>query len=478
MNFQNKVLIIGYGAVARSTLPILLEHVTIPPDNITIIDSKNKESDLSVWIEKGIKFSRILITPKNLDQVLFDNLSKGDLLIDLSLNIDCTTIVNWCNSHEVLYINASVEVWDPYSEGEITFPYEKTLHYRHMKLQAQSSEWNNATTCIVDHGANPGLISHFAKKGLVDIADTMITDGKILNPQYIRNMITEKRYSDLAMEIGIKVIHCSEIDTQSSKKARKNDEFINTWSIEGFHEEAIAPAEIGWGTHENDPPLYSYRPPDGPDNELILKRMGMNTWIRSWTPHQEITGMVIRHGEAYGISDRWTVWREGKAVYRPTVSYVYRPCDATIESLNALRTNNYQLPASLRILDVEEIHSGADTLGALLMGHPYTSWWTGSILSIEKAKQLVPGQNATTIQVGIGLVAAVMWMIENPQEGFCLPDDLPYEYILDIATPYLGEFHSCPSDWTPVRNQQENLPENIQTDTKNDWLWQFNNFLS
>ena len=42
MDFRNKVLIIGYGAVSKCTLPILLRHVTIPLENITIIDFKNK----------------------------------------------------------------------------------------------------------------------------------------------------------------------------------------------------------------------------------------------------------------------------------------------------------------------------------------------------------------------------------------------------------------------------------------------------
>ncbi|MDD5189337.1 MAG: saccharopine dehydrogenase NADP-binding domain-containing protein, partial [Methanoregula sp.] len=42
LEFKNKVLIIGYGAVSKCTLPILLRHVTIPLENITIIDFKNK----------------------------------------------------------------------------------------------------------------------------------------------------------------------------------------------------------------------------------------------------------------------------------------------------------------------------------------------------------------------------------------------------------------------------------------------------
>ena len=111
------------------------------------------------------------------------------------------------------------------------------------------------------------------------------------------------------------------------------------------------------------------------------------------------------------------------------------------------------------------------------MGHPYCSWWTGSILSIDEARQRAPGQNATTVQVAIGAVAAVMWMIENPRKGFCLPDDLPHEYVLGIAKPYLGRFYSGPSDWTPLRDRTVLFRENPNNDFDYDDVWQFKNFI-
>ena len=90
----------------------------------------------------------------------------------------------------------------------------------------------------------------------------------------------------------------------------------------------------------------------------------------------------------------------------------------------------------------DEITSGADILGALLMGHPYQSWWCGSDLDIEESRRLVPHQNATTMQVAISVVAACMWMLENPRRGLCVPDDLPHDYVLEISKPYLGKFVS------------------------------------
>jgi homospermidine synthase len=293
----------------------------------------------------------------------------------------------------------------------------------------------------------------------------------------MQDQIRKNDFAALAMETGIKVIHCSERDTQISRSPKKVNEFVGTWCIEGLREEGTAPAEIGWGTHEKELPDQAHIPPFGPKNEILLARMGINTWVRSWVPNDEIVGMVIRHGEAFGISDRWTVWQDGKAIYRPTVHYAYLPCDATIASLHELRGRNYELQQKLRILNDREIISGADMLGALLMGHPYNSWWTGSILSIEEAKSLAPGQNATTVQVALGVVTAVMWMIENPKRGFCLPDDLPYEFVLDIAKPYLGEFVSGPSDWTPLKNRNVYFKENPENSYDYDDVWQFKNFL-
>ena len=101
-------------------------------------------------------------------------------------------------------------------------------------------------------------------------------------------------------------------------------------------------------------------------------------------PDYCIHGMVVRHGEAFTISDRLTVWENGKAVYRPTVHYAYCPADVAIASLNELRGYDYQLPAKNQRILNDEIISGSDILGALLMGHAYNSWWIGSDLSIER----------------------------------------------------------------------------------------------
>jgi homospermidine synthase len=278
------------------------------------------------------------------------------------------------------------------------------------------------------------------------------------------------------MKLGVKVIHCSERDTQITAQPKEVDEFVNTWSIEGFHEEGITTSEIGWGTHEKEPPPLSFPHSCGPRNQICLARMGINTWVVSWVPHYTIRGMIIRHGEAFTISDRLTVWEDGRALYRPTVHYAYCPCDCAMVSLEELKCRDYALQTKLRIMN-DEIVCGADILGALLMGHAYNCWWTGSILSIEQSRRLVPNQNATTVQVAISVVAAATWMVENPNRGVCIPDDLPHEYILGLARPHLGESLSIPSDWTPLKHYVNHFHGFNQPNIDFDDPWQFKNFL-
>ncbi len=477
IRFDNKVLIVGFGSVARCTLPVLLKHIQIPLEQITVIDFEDKSEQLKEYTSKGLKFVQIKITQENLGSVLEQHVGSNGFLVDLAWNIGANDIIRWCHDHNTLYVNTSVEQWDPADGMETQTPLEKSLYYRQMQLRELMKDWHDAPTAVVDHGANPGLISHFTKQGLIDIAQKLI-DEKLVTGKEAEELVEYKNSLDfpkLAQKLGVKVIHCSERDTQVTDRPKAVNEFVGTWSIEGLREEGVAPAEMGWGTHEKQLPHLAVVPPYGPANQIFLAQMGIHTKVRSWIPGQEIVGMVIRHGEAFGISDRLTVWEEGKAVYRPTVHYAYMPCHETLSSLWELDARNYEMQPKVRIMS-DEVKSGEDILGALLMGHRFNSWWTGSALDIEEARRLVPGQNATTIQVALGVVSAVMWAIENPKKGICLPDDLPHDYVLDLAKPYLGKFISEAYDWTPLKNRRIFYKENPENFPDSD-PWQFKNFL-
>ena len=478
IEFSKKILFVGYGAVAECTLPILFNLIKVDHKNVTVIDFESKEEKLSQWTSKGVRYVRDRVTQDNMAPMLGRYLSAGDILIDLAWNIDACEILQWCHDHGVLYVNTSVEVWDPYAGGRKR-PTERTLYWRHMKVRAMYAKWKEkGATAVVEHGANPGLISHFTKQGLIDIASAMIAEKKAKGrkAESLAGHVAAGSFNHVARELGVKVIHCSERDTQITDVPKQIDEFVNTWSIEGFREEGTTTSELGWGTHEKKLPAFAYRHKSGPKNQICFARMGINTWVRSWVPNYSIVGMVVRHGEAFTISDKLTVWEGKRPVYRPTVHYAYCPCDEAVVSLNELRGYNYQLQPKLRIMN-DEITKGADILGALIMGHPFKSWWVGSDLTIEESRRLVPHQNATTMQVAISVVAATMWMIENPAEGIKVPDELPHDYVLGISKPYLGNFISTRSDWTPLRDYKNAFSGFNRPDFDTRDPWQFKNFL-
>jgi homospermidine synthase len=512
--FNGKILLLGAGAVGRCVLPLLPHLVAIPYSKITVLDMVDNRQYLQEYLAQGLTFVIDRVTEENLESLLRKFVTKGDFLIDLAYEIDTIELLEFCRKYGVLYVNASVEIWNPYANATNKTPAQLTLYWRHLNLRKRMQQWgnNDGPTAILDHGANPGLVSHFVKQGIEDIANKILREKSSENPKRAKRIATllqMKNFPKLAQELNIRVIHISERDTQITNKPKEVNEFVNTWSPEGFYEEGVAPAELGWGTHEKKLPLGGCYHKEGPKNQIYLTSKGMNTKVRSWVPMSEsatwndeegdILGMVIRHGEAHTISEHFTVYEHdddnvavspnycnlkgtarGKAVYRPTVHYAYLPSDCAVASLEELRIRHYQIQPRLRVMG-DDIVSGNDFLGVLLMGHDYKAWWIGSLLDIHEARELVPHQNATTLQVAISMTAAVQWAIKNPQCGVLVPDDLPHKAILQECYPWLGPFISRPVNWSPLKGilKERELQydrENVQIPTADD-EWQFTTFL-
>lgn len=479
MKFNGKLLIIGCGSVSQCAIPLVLRHFEMPAEKITIMDFVDNRDRVKEALQRGVNYVMDRLTLGNYKKTLAQYVGQGDMIIDLAWNIETLSIVQWCRDHQVLYVNTSVEEWDPYKDSERNDPTKYTLYYRHMSLRNMISKWpdNKGATAVVDHGANPGLVSHFTKRALTNMAQKIISEKpRDARRGELESALQDKRFNVLAQLAGVKVIHISERDTQVTNQPKRMNEFVNTWSIEGFFEEGVAPAELGWGTHERNIPQNAFFHSVGPRNQICLSSIGMKTWVRSWVPCGEITGMVIRHGESFSISDRLTVWDDGKVLYRPSVYYAYCPSDSAMNSLHELEMRQFKMQEKQRIMS-DEIIDGNDELGVLLMGHDFNAWWCGSLLSVHDARRLVPHQQATTLQVAASVVAASLWMIQNPREGFNLPDDIAHEEILKFCEPYIAPFVSTPVDWTPLKHLNTKFTRFDIPCPRQEDVWQFTTFL-
>ncbi|GIH06200.1 homospermidine synthase [Rhizocola hellebori] len=479
LRFNGKVLLLGCGSVSQCLQPLLLRHLDMDFANLTVMDFEDLAEAIPETLAAGANYARTRITPENISAELSAHLGEGDLLINLAWNIDTVEIIQWCQDHGVLYVDTSVELWDPYEDQLTTTPQDRTLYARHMKLRERAKTWRaDGPTAVVEHGANPGLVSHWTKVALEDITGAILQQSSPApeRREALETALANRDYAKLGQLTGTKVIHISERDTQISDKPKQVGEFVNTWSVEGFYEEGIAPAEMGWGTHEPALPEHAYTHAEGPRNQICLAQTGITTYVRSWVPiGGPIIGMVVRHGEAFTISDHLTVWENGEAAYRPTVHYAYLPTDAAMNSLYECRMTGYELQTNQRIMN-DEITEGMDELGVLLLGHDLNGWWVGSQLDIHESRSLVPHQNATTLQVAASVLGAVFWIVNNPNKGLCVPDDLDHTAVLEVANPYLGKVPSVQTDWNPRSAAYEPFANFRPAAVEGDEPWAFSNF--
>jgi len=465
--FDGHILLLGFGGVGQTMLPLLLRHIKVDPRKITVLE---KDNHLKLFQEKyshtGVKYVIKEIVRDNMEDTLKKYVGPGGLLINLSLNIDGIEIVTWCLRNGVLYTDTSIERWPDEPDETIPELADRTLYVTHSRIRAITEPWKNkGPTALVTNGANPGLVSQFTKAALVDIANAMNLEFDI--PQ------TREQWATLMMSTGTKVVHIAERDTQVIDVPKVKGEFVNTWSCEGFWAEGRAPSEMGWGTHERPMPPNGYVHREGPGNAAFLKSPGVATLAKSWVPKGgSYNGFIVQHSESVTMSDYFTLSKDGNPVFRPTVHYVYCPCDAAIASVHEFRGRELRIQDKKRVVK-EEIISGIDELGVLLLGHGMNGWWYGSQLGIEESRSLLPGEGPTTIQVGANLLAGIVWMIQNPNRGYVEPEELPYEFILNIARPYLGPIASVPTNWTPLSDRNSLFRTN--TDPRHPW--RFENFL-
>jgi homospermidine synthase len=320
-------------------------------------------------------------------------------------------------------------------------------------------------TAVITQGANPGLVSALLKQALLNIAADTHARLESMPASY-------EDWAALARQLEIKVIHIAERDTQAARQRKQRNEFVNTWSVQGFVDEGLQPAELGWGTHERHWPADAARHGFGSDAAIYLGRPGIGTRVRSWTPLEgPYHGFLVTHAESISIADHLTLRKDGEVVYRPTVHYAYHPCDDAVLSLHEVAGKNWRLQHRTKIIR-DEIAEGMDELGVLLMGNPKGVYWYGSRLTIDQARELAPANSATSLQVVAGILGGMLWALRNPDAGLVEPDDLDHRVVLDAAMPYLGEVAGVYGDWTPLKDRSPLFDEERDEEDP----WQFLNF--
>ena len=461
VKFAGKIVMVGFGSIGQGILPLILRHIGTSSDRITIVTAEDKGH--SEAQEFGVKFVKNALTPQNYRKVLEPLLGPGDFLLNLSVDVSSVALIQLARERGALYLDTCIEPWaGGYTDPNM--PVEARSNYA-MRLDALKLRkgHDKSPTAVLTHGANPGLVSHLVKQALLNIAKDTGVETQV--------PADRAAWAKLAQTLGIKVIHVAERDTQVANIPKQPNEFVNTWSVDGFVAEGAQPAELGWGTHEKHFPADGGRHKSGSRCAIYLNRPGASTRVRTWTPAAGyFHGFLITHSEAISLADYYTVMDGDRVAYRPTSHYAYHPSDNAVLSVHELAGRNWHLQDRKRIM-MSEITEGIDELGVMLAGHAKNAYWYGSQLSIGEARALAPYNSATSLQVTAAALAGMIWAMENPNRGVVEPDDMDYQRPLAICRPYLGPVVGKYTDWTPLYQREELFAEELD---KSD-PWQFKN---
>jgi len=459
--FPGKLVMVGCGSIGQGVMPLILRHVGITADRITVVTADQRGEKVAA--EYGVRFVKQPLTKENFRGVLEPLLARGDFLLNLSVDVSSLALVELCHERGAMYLDTCIEPWPGgYTDPNLSPSLRSNYALREAALTLRK-KLGAGPTAVLTHGANPGLVSHFVKQALLNIAkDTGVDAG---NPK------AREEWAALGHKLGVKVMHVAERDTQVTDKPKQPGEFVNTWSVDGFVSEGMQPAELGWGAHEKQLPPNGRRHEFGCDSAIYLLQPGASTRVRTWTPRAgHFHGFLITHGESISLSDYFTVKQGGKVVYRPTVHYSYHPSDSAVVSVHEFAGRNWRLQERQRIL-MDDVTAGIDELGMLLAGHAKNAYWYGSQLSIQEARNLCPHNNATSLQVTVAVLSGLVWAMENPNRGIVEPDEMDFRRNLEICMPYLGTLTGAYTDWNPLFDRERLFEEDID---KSD-PWQFKN---
>jgi homospermidine synthase len=444
--FNGPIVIIGCGSIGCGLLPLLSRHIESTYDKpIIVIDPSTNNRHVAERF--GADFKQLALTKDNFSKIL-ENIIGHDkprgMVINLANEVSSKDMADFASSHNAHYIDTVIEPWPGFYFDKNKPISDKTNYALREDFLSLRNKYRDTPTAISCCGANPGMVSWLVKSALLSLARETKLDFK--KPK------TRNEWALLMKNLGIKGIHIAERDTQNRLTEKSNNEFVNTWSVDGFIAEALQPAELGWGTHEKTLPTDGHTHDSGCKSSIYLDSPGGKTKVHTWTPNSgHHLGFLITHNEAISISDYYTMTNDyGQIIYRPTCHYAYHPISDAVASVNELfNKRNGLIQDKKSILSAEEIVSGSDQLGVLLFGNKDYSIWYGSTLSIDQARTLAPHQNATGLQVTSAILAGFIYCLNHPNNGIIETDEMEHEECLQIQAPYLGDLSAHYTKWRP-----------------------------
>lgn len=430
-SFDGTFVLLGFGSIGNAGLDIIFEHIDLDADKFFVVSDSFDRVDRHQ--DHGVAFVENRITAQNLDEVLDGFFKAGPgILVNASVNICSKALIEYCQRRSVLYVDTSFEIWaDQVGSDDMI-----NNGGRFSDIQLAKQRFAGGPTAITCHGANPGIVSHFAKR-LVSMLGQDESGTAFTPPQ------SRSDWARLAQQLGITSLIITEMDSQRAQRPPPDRMALNTWSIHGLLEEASEKICVPFGTHEPvQEPIAPYVFEAEGVRYLEVDTRSAHYHSLGYSPTFGVfTGMVIPHVEAFTIANYFSLHNGSSLIYQPTSYFCYRPCPAALDTIVNASRNDWHPDGPVRVM-LEEIDHGIDSLGVMAFRNTTREVvWYGSEVSAEIASAYKT-TNATSLQVIAGLISSILYVLAFPRQGLLEPEDLDTDFILEIAEPYLGHVYT------------------------------------
>src|SRR5512134_1734394 len=107
--FSGRLLMIGFGSIGQGVLPLILRHLDMPAERITIVTADAWGPDEAS--SYGIRFVVEPLTRENYRRGLEPLLGRGDFLLNLSVDVSSVALIEFAQQRGALYVDTCMEPW-------------------------------------------------------------------------------------------------------------------------------------------------------------------------------------------------------------------------------------------------------------------------------------------------------------------------------------------------------------------------------
>ena len=459
ITYSGRIVQFGFGAVGKSFYEKVAKEISFDEYKYFVI-TRNKD-EFEAYINLGGISSNFIVADINRDNwkdIFSQYLSEGDILLDFADSVGTRDFCEWCAENNIMYLNTGETDWSDHWYSI----FDENDKKEELKEFYKDKTNKNKYPILLQHGNNPGLVSHFVKAAIDYIIRTQFKKDK-----HLKQLSKENKYNEIAQVLGIKMIHINDIDLQEVKGDFNENLLINPWCVDSFWFEMLSEATFNVGTHEKNIKEEDIKFLNKEKGYCEFKQLAAETQCNTYYPHGKFKGYMVPHEETITIAKSLEIKYGDNVVYRPSVMFLYSPCKYATEYLKKAKVNDYLnpdenkpqdcentdeksiirgyvYPNNWEILYPEKIDSGTEYVGVLLLGEKFDPVWVGNRIErsfLTKDKKHSYWQTPTITPVSMSALAGMCWMLKNQNKGgIYFPDDIiDYQHIIKTAEKYISK---------------------------------------